>query len=207
MFRAKVAKNKTQRTQRIQSFLCGLSFFLALFARTILFMIEINSSLVKQPVPLPEILQKLADLILTRFPQQPGQTFSREQIRQSVHLAQESLLPSYLAQDAVVYLLSFPLMSLTASGKFGKFVYVTSRGKTYLRRYVIPQDPKTVLQLTQRNYFKIAVAHYQQESAEIKSFWKEQTKSIIGKSGYNLYLGEVIKLLEQGIEPPLGFRG
>jgi hypothetical protein len=170
-------------------------------------MIEINSSLVKQPVPLPEILQKLADLIQTRFAQQSGQTFSREQIQHLVQSAQKSLLPSYLAQDAVVYLLSFPLMSATASGKHGEFVYVTSQGKTYLRRYVVPQDPKTEPQLTQRNYFKIAVSHYQQESDEIKSFWKDKAKSIIGKSGYNLYLGEVIKLLKQGIEPPLGFRG
>ena len=170
-------------------------------------MIEIDSNLVKQPIPLPEILQKLADLILTRFPQQPEQTFSREQIQQSVQSAQESLLPSYLAQDAVVYLLSFPLMSLTASGKRGKFVYVTWRGKTYLRRYVVPQDPKTVSQLTQRNYFKIAVEHYQSESAEIKLFWKDKAKYIRGKSGYNLYLGEVIKLLKQDKEPPIGFRG
>jgi hypothetical protein len=45
------------------------------------------------------------------------------------------------------------------------------------------------------------------ESKETKAFWKEQAKSVRGKSRYNLYLGEVIKLLQQGIEPELGFRG
>ncbi|MDI6785025.1 MAG: hypothetical protein QME64_13145, partial [bacterium] len=137
----------------------------------------------------------------------PVQTFSPEQIQRAFSSARKGLLPSYLAQDAVVYLLQYPLMSMTASGKWkNEIVYVTRSGKTYLRRYVIPRNPRTVPQQTQRNYFRIAVAHYQQESAETKSFWKEQAKTNRRKSGYNLYLGAVIKLLQRGIEPPIGFR-
>lgn len=171
-------------------------------------MIEIESSLVKQPKSISLVLDQLQKLLETNISKSPVQTFSAEQIQRAFIAARKGLLPSYLAQDAVVYLLQYPLMSMTASGKWkNEIVYVTRSGKTYIRRYVIPQNPRTVPQQTQRNYLKIAVAHYQQESPETKTFWKEQAKTIGGKSGYNLYLGEVMKLLQQGINPPIGFRG
>jgi hypothetical protein len=154
------------------------------------------------------VLDQLQNLLEKSLAGTQSQTFTAEQIHRAFIGARKNLLPSYLAQDAVVYLLQYPLMSMNASGKWqNEIVYITRSGKTYIRRYVKPRNPQTVPQQTNRNYFKILVAHYQQESAEIKSFWKEKAKSIIGKSGYNLYLGEMMKLLQQGIEPPIGFRG
>ena len=171
-------------------------------------MIEIESNLVKQPKSITLVLDQLQKLLETNLSKSPVQNFSPEQIQHAFSSARKELLPSYLAQDAVVYLLQYPLMSMTASGKWkDEIVYVTRSGKTYLRRYVIPRNPRTVPQQTQRNYLKIALSHYQQESAETKTFWKEQAKNIRGKNGYNLYLGAVIKLLQQGINPPIGFRG
>jgi uncharacterized membrane protein YbaN (DUF454 family) len=75
-----------------------------------------------------------------------------------------------------------------------------------LKRYKKPRDKKSAEQLIHRNYFRQAVHHYQQEDAATRAFWKEKATDIIGKTGYNLYLGAVIKLLQQGIDLPLDFR-
>jgi hypothetical protein len=170
-------------------------------------MIELKTNLIPHLKPLDYLFNQFESLLQDYLTRLPNPQFTAEQVHLAFAYARVSILPSLMAQDAIVYLLKYPFYSFTASGKWDEFVYVTTAGKTYLRRYVIPRNPRTAPQQTQRNYFRIAVAHYQQESPETKLFWKEQAKSIRGKSGYNLYLGEVIKLLQQGLEPPIGFRG
>lgn len=170
-------------------------------------MIEIKTNLIPHPKQLDYLMNQFESLLqdyLTRLPNLP---FTAEQVNQAVRYARRAVLPSLLAEDAIVYLLKYPLFSMQASGKWEEFVYVTRNGKTFLRKYVIPKNPKTVPQQTNRNYFRTAVEHYQQEDKETRAFWKEKAKDIRGKSGYNLYLSAVIKLLQQGTEPPLGFKG
>ena len=170
-------------------------------------MIEIETQLLPHPKPIDYFINQFDTLLQDYLARLPNPQFTAEQVNLAIAYARVSILPSLMAQDAVVYLLKYPFYSFTASGKWEEFVYVSTAGKTYLRRYTKPNNPKTAPQQTQRDYFRIAVAHYQQESPETKLFWKDKAKSIRGKSGYNLYLGEVIKLLKQGIEPPIGFRG
>lgn len=55
--------------------------------------------------------------------------------------------------------LTGPLFSLGASQQIGKtLVYFTWKGLSVVRGYVIPSNPKTTLQTTQRDYLKAAVA-------------------------------------------------
>jgi len=64
--------------------------------------------------------------------------------------------------------LKAPLMSLGASGALGKaLVFFGWKGLDVVREYVIPANPKTTAQNTQRGYLTAAVAmiHYCQSSA------------------------------------------
>ena len=55
--------------------------------------------------------------------------------------------------------LKAPLMSLGASGQLGKaLVFFPWKGLDVVREYVVPSNPKTALQLTQRGYVTAAVA-------------------------------------------------
>lgn len=56
--------------------------------------------------------------------------------------------------------LKAPLMSLGASGALGKaIVYFGWKGLDVVREYVVPANPKTTLQQTQRGYMTRAVAY------------------------------------------------
>jgi len=64
--------------------------------------------------------------------------------------------------------LKAPLMSLGASGKLGDaLVFFPWKGLNVVREYVIPANPKTALQVTQRGYLTAAVLeiHTQQSAA------------------------------------------
>ena len=59
------------------------------------------------------------------------------------------------------------------------------------REYVVPYDPKTAAQITQRNYLKTAVAEWHRLSSIEKLKWDKCAKN--GKpsvSGYNLFISE-----------------
>jgi len=61
--------------------------------------------------------------------------------------------------------LKAPLLSLGASGAIGKsMVFFNWKGLDVVREYVVPANPKTTPQTTQRNYLKVCVAmiHYAQ---------------------------------------------
>lgn len=79
--------------------------------------------------------------------------------------------------------LKAPLMSLGASGAIGKaLVYFGWKGLDCVREYVIPANPKTTAQNTQRGYLADAVeAIHAAESAAVSPI------AAIDKSAYSLY--------------------
>ena len=158
-------------------------------------MIPIHSELIKEPKEIGELLESLEDLIWKGLHLSGDSNFSKTQIQKAIGFAKKELLPFYLAQGGMVYLLKYPLVSKTASGKWGEFIFVTRNGKSYLKRYRIPKDPKTLSQLEQRNYFRLAVHAYQNENPSVKEIWKTKAENLTGLSGYNLYLREKIREL------------
>lgn len=65
--------------------------------------------------------------------------------------------------------LKAPLMSLGASGQLGKaLVFFGWKGLDVVREYVVPSNPKTALQVTQRGYFTagVAMVHTAQADAD-----------------------------------------
>ncbi len=66
--------------------------------------------------------------------------------------------------------LKAPLMSLGASGQLGKaLVFFPWKGLDVVREYVVPSNPKTALQLTQRGYVTAAVAMIHTAQARVAS--------------------------------------
>lgn len=62
--------------------------------------------------------------------------------------------------------LKAPLLSLGASGQLGKsLVYFNWKGLDVVREYVVPSNPKTAAQTTQRGYLTDAVAHIHEAQA------------------------------------------
>ena len=70
-----------------------------------------------------------------------------------------------------------PLFSLSASGQIAKtLVYMTWKGIDDVRKYVIPANPRTAGQQTQRGYFSAAVAA-----------WHTDGYSALDVAAWNLY--------------------
>ena len=93
--------------------------------------------------------------------------------------------------------LNGPLFSLDARGKLGRsLVYSIWKGINYVRKYVIPHNPRTDAQVTIRNYFATAVNAYQAELQETRDAWDAAIKQL-GKpmTGFNYYLGLYVKYL------------
>lgn len=90
-----------------------------------------------------------------------------------------------------------PLFSLDASGQVGKdLVYATWKGVSYVREYIIPPNPKTAPQVVIRDYFKMAVAAWQAETAPNRLLWTNYAKGAsLQESGFNLYVGKYIDFL------------
>ena len=83
----------------------------------------------------------------------------------------------------------WPLYSVTASGKYLDKVFVTRAGDTYIRKYVIPRDPKTEKQLAHRNKWKQVVESWKNLSEVEKYNWNVIAHNS-GRpiSGFNLYM-------------------
>lgn len=79
--------------------------------------------------------------------------------------------------------LKAPLLSLGASGQLGKaIVYFGWKGLDLAREYVIPANPKTTAQTTQRGYMTLAVAAiHTAQSAAVSPIVQ------VDKSAYALY--------------------
>ena len=83
-----------------------------------------------------------------------------------------------------------PLLSFGASGQVGKaVVYATWRGVKYARRHVIPGNPNTTAQQTQRNSFAMLREMYKRTPAVGIAPWDAYAK---GRpfTGMNAFIGE-----------------
>jgi|WetSurMetagenome_2_1015567.scaffolds.fasta_scaffold1306768_1 hypothetical protein len=102
-----------------------------------------------------------------------------------------------------------PLFSFEARGQIGKaLVYSVWKGISYVRKYVVPQNPNTVNQQTIRSYFTNAVNAYQAENATTKTAWDTYAAELSDpQSGFNAYVGKYVHYLidHSGIEPTSPF--
>ncbi len=82
------------------------------------------------------------------------------------------------------------------SGKLGSMVFYSRNGKTFVRRWVIPKDPKTPLQKAARKNFANLVKTWQRMNAEMKQSWKHYP----GRRGtpYNAFMSENMKRSNRG---------
>src|SRR5579862_2178766 len=93
--------------------------------------------------------------------------------------------------------LNAPLMSLGASGEFGKeIVYSHWKGINYARELVIPMNPNSAAQQVIRGYFTASVDAWHAETSTVRTAWTDYAKTqSLAESGYNLYVGKYIKFL------------
>lgn len=99
-----------------------------------------------------------------------------------------------------------PLLSFDAGGQIGKsMVFSKWKGISYVRRYVIPANPKTVKQQSNRAVFSMLNAAYLYAPAAIKAAFDAYA---VGKplTGRNKFFADNQKLL--GVDPkPAGIDG
>lgn len=95
----------------------------------------------------------------------------------------------YLLVVNQVILEGFPLGSMQASGKFRDKIFCTLKGKTYIKRYKKPRDPRTGKQLTNRSLFSQAAAGWQTLTETEKEAYNQAAK-YEPYSGYNLWFKE-----------------
>jgi len=95
-----------------------------------------------------------------------------------------------------------PLFSMGASGKLGNsLVYMTWKGIDDVRQYVIPANPNSAGQQTQRGYFITAVGYWHTvafNAADKVAFnlWAAQESSAM--SGFNKFVKSVVDALVLG---------
>lgn len=78
-----------------------------------------------------------------------------------------------------------PFLSMTATGTIGKtLVSGTWKGIKYMRQHVVPSNPKSTKQTTQRTYMALTVA-----------FWRSGFEDSTAVPGWNLYAANQSKAL------------
>ena len=103
--------------------------------------------------------------------------------------------------------LTGPLFSLTASGKLaGSLVYGDWKGINYVRQRVIPANPNSAGQQTQRSYFTLAVNQWHStteilNSTDIANLNFEASLSASPLSGFNLYVKQYVNTKIAGVTP------
>jgi len=85
------------------------------------------------------------------------------------------------------------------SGALGKEVVASSwKGHHYLRAYVVPEDPKSELQLQHRAIFRRAAGAWKKLLPRQKTFYNRIAD---GMTGYNVFLGRYVAAERGGEEP------
>lgn len=101
-----------------------------------------------------------------------------------------------------------PLFSLGASGQLGKvLVYGNWKGIDVAREYVIPANPNTALQSTQRGRLTSAVTDWHTTGADAlegadKTAWNRFAGTLKPMSGFNAFTQAFIDELVAGGTPP-----
>ena len=97
-----------------------------------------------------------------------------------------------------------PLFSIDADGKIAKsLIHMKRKGRHDVRRYVIPVNPKSDDQKTQRNFLKEAVYNWKNDGyTEIDiEAWNLYAKTYGDiSSGYNMFLRHKINAMKEGKE-------
>ena len=93
-----------------------------------------------------------------------------------------------------------PLFSMSASGQLGKsLVYMTWKGIDDVRQYVIPANPKSPGQVTQRNRLKAAVLLWHTttwNAADKAAFNLWASLAAWPRSGFNQFVDSVVTALK-----------
>lgn len=103
--------------------------------------------------------------------------------------------------------LTGPCLSLSASGKLANaLVYSVWKGINYARQYVIPANPQTAAQTTQRGYLTSALALWHDVVNALSALDKASLNrgaTVIGKvmSGFNLYVRNYVLTRVAGATP------
>jgi len=91
-----------------------------------------------------------------------------------------------------------PLLSFGASGKLANtLVYFSWKGLDVVREYVIPSNPKTAAQTTQRNLFSAMVASWRNYFTDsgMRADWnRSASASHTAQSGFNSAMSAMIKI-------------
>jgi len=101
--------------------------------------------------------------------------------------------------------LTGPMMSVSASGTFGKAItYAVWKGRAYARTWFRPENPQTPKQVNTRNALVIALAYFQATLGEAQKDAYEAAAAGLGMSGYNLYMRRVLNVykVDPGNEVP-----
>lgn len=103
--------------------------------------------------------------------------------------------------------LNGPLFSLDARGKLANaLVYSGWKGISTARQYVVPANPQTAAQTTQRGYITSAVAAWKNyiTAAEARAAWNRMALTLAGAlSGFNAFVRNAIGML--GTDPDASF--
>jgi len=95
-----------------------------------------------------------------------------------------------------------PLMSLSASGKFAKtMVFLAWKGIQNVRQYVIPANPQSAGQTTQRGYLASAVTRWHTvplQTADLNALNVLSSIQAKPMSGFNVFCKEIITNLIAG---------
>lgn len=95
--------------------------------------------------------------------------------------------------------LTAPLLSFSASGQIAKtMVAATWKGIPYMRKYVVPANPKTAAQITQRGYVTSIVSAWKNyfTNATCRAAWARwATASSKTMSGFNAFASQALKLI------------
>lgn len=100
--------------------------------------------------------------------------------------------------------LTGPLFSLAAKGKLANtLVYADWKGIDYARQYVIPSNPNTAAQQSQRSHFSTAVSQWHDTTYPLNAKDVENLNRAAGlesspMSGFNYYVKGVTKTLANG---------
>lgn len=102
-----------------------------------------------------------------------------------------------------------PLFGFGASGKLGDaLVYSNWKGIDVAREYVIPANPKSSAQTTQRGYFTSGVSEWhefkQESNALDQEAWNRYAGVLGGMSGFNAFVRNYVNQRKAG-NTPIGF--
>ncbi len=104
-----------------------------------------------------------------------------------------------------------PLFSFGARGQIGEtLVYFPWHGLDCVRSFVVPSNPNTADQQTQRGYFTNAVSDYHDiglDADDLTAWGREASADPRAMTHFNAFCGEHVDLQVAGQTPDMGFDG